>query len=82
MGMDIVTTSKDRTESFDEACAILGVEPGASLEEIERIHKVKAQYSHPDKFNEPIEKQKANERFKRIERAYDLIKKVKESKKG
>ena len=80
MGAEIVTTTKDKTESFDEACAILGVEPGASLEEVERIHKIKVQYAHPDKFNDPAEKQKATERFKRIERAYELIKKVKAPK--
>lgn len=78
MGADIVTTTKsDKSESFDEACAILGIEPGASLEEIERIHKVKVQYAHPDKFNDPNEKQKASERFKRIQKAYEFIKKVK-----
>jgi len=77
MGADIVTTTTTKAESFDEACAILGVEPGASLEEVERIHKIKVQYAHPDRFTEPIEKQKATERFKRIEKAYELIKKVK-----
>lgn len=81
MGAEMVTTTtNNKTESFDEACAILGVEPGASMEEVERIHKVKVQYAHPDKFDDPVEKQKANERFKRIEKAYDLIEKVKSGK--
>lgn len=80
MGADMVTTTRDKSESFDEACAILGVESGASLEEVERIHKIKAQYAHPDKFNDPTDKQRATERFKRMEKAYDLIKKVKASK--
>lgn len=81
MGADIVTTSGDKkTESFDEACAILGVEPSASLEEIERIYKIKVQYSHPDKYSDSIEKQKATDRFKRIQKSYELIKKVKSSK--
>jgi hypothetical protein len=80
MGSDVAISSNNRQESFDEACATLGVEPGASLEEVEHVHKVKVQYAHPDKFTDPEEKKKAAERFKRIENAYTLIKKVKASK--
>jgi DnaJ-domain-containing protein 1 len=80
MGSDVAVTTNNGQESFDEACAILGVEPGASLEEVEHVHKVKVQYAHPDKFIDPEEKKRATERFKRIENAYALIKKVKASK--
>jgi len=80
MGAELVTSTSTKSESFDEACAILGVDPGASLEEIERIYKVKSQYAHPDKFREPAEKEKATERFKRIQKAYELIKRIKGSK--
>jgi len=78
MGADIVTTSNNnRAESFDEACATLGVEPDSSMDEIERIYKVKVQYAHPDKFIEPTEKQAAAARFKRIQKALEIITKVK-----
>jgi len=82
MGAEIATTTSGdkKGESFDEACAILGVEPGATLEEIDRIHKIKVQYAHPDKVSGEVEKQKAAERFKRIEKAYELIKRIKGSK--
>ena len=78
MGGDLVTTEGSKTESFDEACAILGVDPEASWEEIDRLYKIKVQYAHPDKFK-PDEKKVAEGRFKRIQKAYDLVKKVKEA---
>jgi len=77
MGGDLVTTEGGKTESFDEACAILGVEPEASWEEIERTYKIKAQFAHPDTKQGEEEKKAAEARFKRIQKAYDLVKKVK-----
>ncbi|GAH41700.1 unnamed protein product, partial [marine sediment metagenome] len=52
----------------------------ASWEEIDRLYKIKAQYAHPDKFTKNEEKKLAEERFKRIEKAYSLVKKVKGQK--
>jgi len=80
MGGELATTQGGKTESFDEACAILGVDPKASWEEIDRLYKIKAQYAHPDKFTDPQEKKAAEQRFKRIQKAYDLVKKVKGGK--
>jgi len=80
MGGELVVTGVRETESFDEACAILGVEPEASWEEIDRVFKIKVQYAHPDMFTKPEEKKAAEGRFKRIRKAYDLIKKVKGEK--
>ena len=79
MGGELVATERGarESESFDEACAILGVEPETSWEEIDRLYKIKVQYAHPDKFTKPEEKKLAEERFKRIEKAYGLVKKVK-----
>ncbi len=77
MGGELVTTRGGERESFDEACAILGVEPEASWEEIDRLYKIKVQYAHPDRFTKPEEKKAAEGRFKRIQKAYDLAKKVK-----
>jgi len=70
IGSELVATKGGERESFDEACAIIGVEPEASWEEIERIYRVKVQFTHPDKGGDP-------ERFKRIQKAYDYLKKVK-----
>jgi len=70
MGGELVTTKGGERESFDEACAILGVEPDASWEEIERVYRVKVQFAHPDKGGDP-------QRFKRIQKSYEYLKKVK-----
>jgi len=80
MGGELVPTQARETESFDEACAILGVEPEASWEEVDRVYKIKIQYAHPDKFPKPEEKKAAEARFKRIHKAYELVKKVKQPK--
>lgn len=80
MGGDLVTTERGNTESFDESCAILGVDPEASLEEIERLYKIKVQYVHPDRFPKAEEKKAAEARFKRLDDAYALVKKVKGGK--
>lgn len=77
MGAEVVTTSGNREESLDEAFAILGVDPGASLEEVENTYRVKAKFNHPDKFTDTDDKKRAEERFKRIQKAYELIKKLK-----
>jgi len=70
MGGELVTTKMGERESFDEACAIIGVEPETSWDEIDRVFKVKVQFAHPDKGGDP-------QRFKRIQKAYDYLKKVK-----
>lgn len=64
-------------EDFEECCATLGVEPDASWEEIHRTYKLKVQFAHPDTKQGEEEKKEATERFKRIDRAYNYIKKVK-----
>jgi len=82
MGGELVTTERGGRESFDEACAILGVEPEATWEEIERVYRVKVMYAHPDKLVDasPEQRKTGEARFKRLTKAYDLIKKVKEPK--
>jgi len=70
IGSELVATKRGERESFDESCAIIGVEPEASWEEIERVYRVKVQFTHPDKGGD-------TERFKRIQKAYDYLKKVK-----
>ncbi|MBA7610208.1 Co-chaperone protein DjlA [subsurface metagenome] len=77
MGGELVATERGQRESVDESCAILGVDPEASWEEMERVYRVKVQYAHPDRFQKAEEKKAAEGRFKRIQKAYDYLKKVK-----
>ena len=68
----LVRTGKDaEEESYEEACAVMGVEPDTSFEEVKRVYNVKVQFAHPDKEGG------SPERFKRIQRAYEYIAKVK-----
>lgn len=62
--------NSEAKENFEDACDVLGVEPTASFDEIDRTYKVKVQYAHPDKGGDP-------EKFKRIQRAYEYVKQVK-----
>ncbi len=66
----LVKTKGSDQEDFNQSCAVLGVDPEASLKEVESVYRVKVSYAHPDKGGDP-------ERFKRIQKAYEYIKKVK-----
>lgn len=77
VGGGLVATGNVDRESFEESCAVLGVDTDASLQEIEKVWRLKAQFYHPDTKKTDPEKQEATERFKRIQRAYDYILKVK-----
>lgn len=70
MGGELVAATTPERESFDEACAVLGIDPEASLDEIKKVYSVKAQFAHPDHGGDP-------ERFKRLQKAYELVMKVK-----
>lgn len=65
MGGELVPLGNHGRDSFEESCAVLGVTPDASLEEIERTYRLKAQFYHPDTKGTETEKQVATERFKR-----------------
>jgi hypothetical protein len=67
-------------EDYEQSCAVLGVDPTASMEEIDKVYRVKVQFAHPDRFPDTAEKKQAEDRFKRIDRAYNYIKKVKGGK--
>lgn len=73
----LVTTKETATDTFEESCAILGVPSDASWDEIDRTYKLKVQFAHPDTKQGEEEKKQATERFKRIQRAYEYLKKVK-----
>ena len=70
MGGELVATTKPQAESFDEACAIIGIDPDSPLEEVRKIYQIKVQRFHPDHGGDP-------ERFKRLQMAFELIERVK-----
>lgn len=78
----LVPTRDEATESYEESCATLGVDPDSSWSEIDRTYKLKVQFAHPDTKQGADEKKQAEARFKRIQRAYDYLKKVKGPKNG
>lgn len=78
----LVTTEETATDTFEESCAILGVDSDATWQEIDKTYKLKVQFYHPDTKQAPEEKKQAEARFKRIQRAYDYLKKVKGPKNG
>ena len=68
---ELVPTGRNSDrESFDEACATLGVDPDAPVDEVKKVFQIKVQRHHPDHGGDP-------ERFKRLQKAYELILKVK-----
>ncbi len=80
MGGELVATGRQGKESVDESCAVLGVDPEASWEEVDRVYKIKVQYAHPDRFPDAGEKKAAEGRFKRLQKAYEFLEKVKRGK--
>ena len=61
----------NKASEFVEACGILGVDPEASWDAIYDVYRVKAKRAHPDAGGDA-------ERFKRLNKALETIKKVKE----
>jgi len=77
----LVTTENNADrEDYEQSCAVLGVDSAASLAEVEGVYKTKVKFAHPDHFTDPEERKQAEERFKRIDKAYNYIKKVKGAK--
>ena len=61
--------------TWQEACIIFGINADASPQEIKERYNNLAQITHPDKHNQGSEKTKktAEEQFKRIQQAYDVL---------
>uniref|UniRef100_A0A7C4XLI1 J domain-containing protein n=1 Tax=candidate division WOR-3 bacterium TaxID=2052148 RepID=A0A7C4XLI1_UNCW3 len=52
---------------------LLGIYPGASNEEIRKAYLRKIKELHPDRFNDPDEKEKATREFALINEAYRIL---------
>lgn len=69
-GLVPVNSKRTGGDDFAEACVTLGVEPTDNLDEIEAVYRVKVQRAHPDHGGDA-------ERFKRLNAAIEMIRKVK-----
>ena len=56
-------------------CKILGLKPDASFIEIKQAYRKRVKAEHPDLFNNPQQKQKAEEKFKKVTEAYEKLRK-------
>lgn len=61
---------------IDRYYAILGLAPGASLENIKQAYRALVKRWHPDRFAEPGAKDQAEERFREITEAYEYLKAI------
>ncbi|MEH1968525.1 J domain-containing protein [Nostoc sp.] len=64
------------SDSFDinHVYNILGLKPGASVEEVKQAYRQMAKAWHPDCFLEPQQKREAEEKIKEINQAYARLK--------
>src|SRR5689334_6789577 len=59
---------------FSKAYDLLGVKPGVSIRELKAAHRDLAKVWHPDRFqHDPRLQEKAQEKLKEINEAYDLL---------
>lgn len=62
------------TTEIGKACEVLGVKPGVSVRELKAAHRDLAKVWHPDRFfHDPGLQQKAQEKLKEINAAYELL---------
>ena len=62
------------TNQTDEYYRVLGLDPGASPEEIKKAYRDMAKVWHPDRFpNDPHLQSKGNEQFKKVTEAYEKL---------
>ncbi len=60
--------------------SVLGIDRNASDEDIKKAYRKLARENHPDKFTDPAERDRASERMKEINAAYEEIQKIKSGK--
>lgn len=61
----------------DKAIEVLGVTKSSSEQQIKAAYKKLARQYHPDKVKDPQERQRAEEKFIEIQKAYELLSKTK-----
>jgi hypothetical protein len=69
-----MTTMQAHYEEVERCFHILGLEEGASLDEIKHAYRHLAKIWHPDRFeNDPTMQSQAEERLKELNWAYDIL---------
>ena len=59
--------------AFQDPYRTLGLNPGASLDEIKKAYREMAKKYHPDHFSDPHAKELAEEKMAEINQAYDSL---------
>eukprot|EP00924_Labyrinthula_sp_SR-Ha-C_P014272 augustus_masked-scaffold_20-processed-gene-0.9-mRNA-1 protein AED:0.07 eAED:0.07 QI:0/-1/0/1/-1/1/1/0/499 len=66
---------KEETEAVEDLYVVLGVDVDATDNEIKKRYRKLSREIHPDKFDgPPEEKRKVEERFMKVQRAYEILK--------
>lgn len=77
MGTSMAKTEGGGGDSIDEAFFTIGVDRTDDMEMVEDVYRTKAKRIHPDKISDPEEKKQAEQRMARLNKAVELIRKVK-----
>jgi curved DNA-binding protein CbpA len=59
---------------INDAYEVLGLKPGASQAQVKQAYRKLVKIWHPDRFADPTQKQQAEEKIKKINVAYNLLK--------
>jgi curved DNA-binding protein CbpA len=68
-----LTASRTRFDTSINYYQVLNVAPGATAEDITRAYRALMRVTHPDNFQEPMERSRAEDRTKLINAAYAVL---------
>jgi hypothetical protein len=72
-GHHSLTASRTRFDTSINYYQVLNVAPGATAEDITRAYRALMRVTHPDNFQEPMERSRAEDRTKLINAAYAVL---------
>lgn len=76
-GLATTGARQQTVDEFAEACAVIGVEPETSWDEIQQVFRAKTRFAHPDGAKDAAEKAARGARMARLNAAMEILKKVK-----